>query len=400
MERRVLITDHVEFEVSAGNKTAMCKCDKGDLPLVYAANWALDTAGKYVRGWYDGKRQLFHRLVCPTDETVDHINRDTLDNRRANLRPASLKVQAINKVGRATKELPPGIVLQEDSYIVLATDIDAAISYSFGRYGDDLALKKALDTRLEYILRDKNLVEALLPEVTIKETLTKCSLPPDGSLKALIDAKFDFWRILYGGDFAGLSANNSRRACHQLLIDGTLSTIRKRMHSLAGDDEALVTWKEAVLKATEEYETKINATKGVTVTPPKLDVAEGEKAVKIETMLGRMRETLEKSSDEKVEKMISSMATRAEHIVTPVEKVEKKKKEWADDPTDSVGKWMEERCDRKGRVATTEAYENYDEWLKGKTGLRRQGVVKFNYFIAKKGIEKETKVTFKELRLK
>ena len=56
--------------------------------------------GYYVRCRYKNKSYLFHRLVmkCPKDMQIDHINHDTLDNRKQNLRICTAKVNNQNKV--------------------------------------------------------------------------------------------------------------------------------------------------------------------------------------------------------------------------------------------------------------------------------------------------------------
>lgn len=65
--------------------------DRGDLELVSDYKWHINDSGYAVwRGIKDGRKQTvrMHRLItaCPTDKVVDHINHNTLDNRRSNLR--------------------------------------------------------------------------------------------------------------------------------------------------------------------------------------------------------------------------------------------------------------------------------------------------------------------------
>jgi hypothetical protein len=298
-------------------------------------------------------------------------------------------MQNINRIIDKEKDLPPGITYTNDTYVV-SLDTTSK-SFNTKKYGTNLALNKALEARLDFILANESFTEALLPKDLLKQHSYVDTTP-----QQLRDEGVNLWTIMYGGKYAPLSDAAAAVTGQLQLVEETLASVRKTMMALLElplDDEALerlLDWKEAILKTTEIF-----AKKKVVITP--VDQ-------KVTVMLARVRDTLEKSKDEaveeKCERMLANMTTRVENVVIPKPKVEKKKKEWADDPTDSVGKWMEERCDRKGRVSTTEAYEDYVAWMMGKKELVKQGTLKFNYYVMKKGIGKETKVTFNALRLK
>lgn len=48
-----------------------------------------------------------HRLLCESYTTVDHINGNTLDNRKNNLRPANMSIQNLNKI--SSKGIQKGV---------------------------------------------------------------------------------------------------------------------------------------------------------------------------------------------------------------------------------------------------------------------------------------------------
>jgi len=58
---------------------------------------ALGSPKRYAYTQIDGVRTPMHRLLLPGRHyAVDHINGDTLDNRKCNLRPASRSLNALN----------------------------------------------------------------------------------------------------------------------------------------------------------------------------------------------------------------------------------------------------------------------------------------------------------------
>jgi hypothetical protein len=89
----------------AGGHT--CKIDDADLPLVSQFKWRrLGRPSKYQSRYYaicsnyGMSRLLMHRLImgAPKGMVVDHINRDGLDNRRANLRVCTQSQNRANSV--------------------------------------------------------------------------------------------------------------------------------------------------------------------------------------------------------------------------------------------------------------------------------------------------------------
>ena len=82
-----ILGDYVEIELQNGLKTLI---DLEDLEKVSVMGWYAKydshTNGYYVCGGTYGIR--LHRLIMdtPSHQIVDHINRDTLDNRKRNLR--------------------------------------------------------------------------------------------------------------------------------------------------------------------------------------------------------------------------------------------------------------------------------------------------------------------------
>ena len=79
--------------------------DEEDLALLQGRNWTLRSSGNhlyvqrtiYADGKYIGYESL-HRLIskCQPGQVVDHINGDSLDNRRSNLRVCSAAQNRLN----------------------------------------------------------------------------------------------------------------------------------------------------------------------------------------------------------------------------------------------------------------------------------------------------------------
>jgi hypothetical protein len=122
------VGDHVECGVLFKGEPKTFFIDKDDLEKVQTRQWYVCVGGLYIGTHVNiaGKRKVLYlhnfimnRLTFPgkgTTESVDHINRNGLDNRKSNLRVVSQSVQNTNQRAKARRaELPEGcgITLEE-----------------------------------------------------------------------------------------------------------------------------------------------------------------------------------------------------------------------------------------------------------------------------------------------
>ena len=101
-------------------KQGIAVVDVVDLERVKEHRWTLNDNG-YVRTFIGTTPMYLHRFICDYDGslTVDHINRDKLDNRRSNLRIVSQTVNNLNKEVKGYRNTKRN--LQKPFYVRLHT---------------------------------------------------------------------------------------------------------------------------------------------------------------------------------------------------------------------------------------------------------------------------------------
>lgn len=148
------VDDHYEVELTHGKRA---KFDEEDLDLVQSQTWHAhkDCKTWYVRGGIGQTTHSLHQLImpdAPEHHTVDHINRDGLDNRRSNLRYATHRQQAVNRGIKSTNTSGfTGITKVNGTHWVArwspVKGKRKTKSFSVAKYGDETAKQMAIAYR-------------------------------------------------------------------------------------------------------------------------------------------------------------------------------------------------------------------------------------------------------------
>lgn len=103
-----------------GTAVAHARVDEADYRSLVRWTWRLSSEGYAVRSEVVGKHKrtiYMHRELCctPPGLIVDHINRDRLDNRRANLRAVTRSQNNANSAKRPSRTGYRGVYRQKQS---------------------------------------------------------------------------------------------------------------------------------------------------------------------------------------------------------------------------------------------------------------------------------------------
>lgn len=230
------VDDHVEFTIYGQGKEETALCDIDDVSFVKLLKWRIGAKGAYVVAAQGEHNVSFHRLVCPVEgnKTVDHVNRNTFDNRRSNLRPATARIQNINRIIKQKKDLPPGIqhVTETPAYRVSwsegADDIRRR-NYPINLWGERKARDMALRARMLKIITIPDYRESLFKEDDVRRTMLSEGENPDTdiptALHILMDSGYNLWNLVYDGQYSHLAEEEEwtpdryRKAATQRVMD-------------------------------------------------------------------------------------------------------------------------------------------------------------------------------------
>jgi len=162
-----VFADRVKVELTKGK---ILICDYADLHIVEMHTWHYSYGYAITRFSGDTTLKCFHNAVMkhsPTDITVDHISRNSLDKHQANLRLVDKTTQSINQGMKSNnKSSVTGVLYDKrgDNWVATWKDADGyrcCKSYNSKKYGNDVARTRAIEHWAWMIWSLPHYVEAL-----------------------------------------------------------------------------------------------------------------------------------------------------------------------------------------------------------------------------------------------
>ena len=171
------VDDHIEGMILSNGSIFRFKIDKDDFEKVQTRNWYIATGGKYVGSYIciNGVSKILylHNFIMNKltfegrgqKESVDHINRDGLDNRKSNLRIISQTLQNMNQ-----NKKPRNVKLPENCNLTSA-DLPKHVYYvpARGNHNDGFCVEFKRDGKKIYnpYIRSKLSIEEKLEKIKV-----------------------------------------------------------------------------------------------------------------------------------------------------------------------------------------------------------------------------------------
>lgn len=424
-----ILDDHIEVYVDKDDEIHKACCSIEDEPLLIHATWRLN-AGGYLASRIHGRDVLFHKavMVAEDGETIDHINRDRLDNRRENLRSRNPRIQGLNRIAKPDKVLPPGVTYNEQSRAYVATwskpdGSRTSRNFSVYMYGDRRALKMAMAMRLIKMFEGDDYLDAVFPEEKVEMAVTSIGGKYVGDKRAgiawLSSNDYNVWSIPYDGKFAPLAETTDWTE------EDYRTNIMSRLKRSFDWISRYYTENDLLDKYDELYTTVCDvcdriAPGEIDVIVPdsetgKLNVASLVETVRSDTaqeITGRIELLRSKAvTENKLEEFTKVMAnaySRADKIVRAREiaqtAIPRQPRKYKSDPYDSVRTWAEQYLEKKEAsvVSSAEAFAHYSKWFFTRSNIHGQanGPVNFNRFMKELGYETCSRRVYPDLLLK
>ena len=172
------VDEHIEGIVVSKGETIRFKIDKDDLEKVRTRQWYTATGRSYIGSHININKKYktlyLHNFIMNKltfdgkgqKESVDHINRDGLDNRKSNLRIVSQTLQNINQSKKPRRAVLPS------EYNINTNELPKHITYvpARGNHGDGFCIEFTLNHKKVYnpYIRSKYLsIEEKLEKIKV-----------------------------------------------------------------------------------------------------------------------------------------------------------------------------------------------------------------------------------------